>query len=396
MKINKYSALTVNTFLISPLLSIPLISYLLAKNRDSTVIALLSMIYGFLSMKYVPHYMDDKTRYIERYELFINYSIKDFVAYLESTFRPDFLFDLINFIFAQMQIHVKFFFFFITSLTLYSTLTVLKKIIQTTTSRVFVYTNITVIALIISISVPNLLSGIRFYFAGSIFLWFIYHIFFEKNNVLAIILAIACISTHFSYLLLLVSILPVMALHNIKIFKYILCISFIFFLLPIEFIDSLLSGMPLPSNYENKVDSYTNSDRTFNENFLLLQKIKDSWYYLACVFLLMFRPTDKSLYYRLIVSLFVFTNITYSVPYAFGRYLILLKIIFAAFLINLLQQRKISRVTFYIFLSVFFVGWYVELYVIRYNLEYSYSISNMWSLYHILFEDSRLFNYLIN
>lgn len=394
MKINKYSVLTVNAFLISPLLSIPLISYLLSKHRDSLAIILISTLSGFLSMKYIPNYSDDKTRYIERYNLFIDYSFEDFVAYLGATLRPDFIFDLLNFIFAKLDIDLRFFFGFITTSTVYLILYTVKKMNSEILSKRFSYNNLTIAVILLSLSIPNLLSGIRFYFAGSIFLCLIYYFFFKKKYAFSITLALLTLSTHFSYLLLLVAMIPVLLFNNAKHFKYFLGIGLILILLPKDISYNLISSLPLPTNYLNKVDGYINIDREFSNAFLFLQKLKESWYYISCLFLLLYKPKGRDIYYRLISSLFIFVNLTFNVPYAFGRYLTLLKLIFAAYIIRLLIQKRIKPYIFNLFIMVFLVSWFIDIYIMRYNFDYSYSLANMWSLYHMLFENSNLYNYL--
>ncbi|MDC9499814.1 hypothetical protein PSH39_19820, partial [Pseudoalteromonas sp. Angola-20] len=114
MSINKNTLIMYVLFILSPLLSLPLIFLQLKKKLDKGIIFIFSLFIAILSYRYIPNLTNDKARYIERSEMFSNFSFSQLLDYFSLVKRPDFIFDTINFIFSKLDVSIGFFFFFIT------------------------------------------------------------------------------------------------------------------------------------------------------------------------------------------------------------------------------------------------------------------------------------------
>lgn len=397
MKINKFNILTVNSFLLSPILSMPFIILQLRKKNDTIVSLLISIMIGFFSLRYVPSFSNDKVRYIERGELFVNYSLNDLLLYFKAANRPDYLFDLLNFTFAKANIDIKYFFFFITSLSVFLTFIASKKIIKITTNSDFTYSNLNFFLILISFSAINILSGLRFFLAGSIFLWFLYFFYFKKTYLKAMLLLFLAIATHFSYSLIFLAIAFAFLNQNFKFPKILLTSSLLFFILPNSFLESILGLGFLPSAYLGKADLYLSSDTVYTDSALILSLIRNIWYYFAVITMLLYKPLKNDRFYILMIFTIVFVNITFFLPAVFDRYVTYIRVLFAIYIVYLFTTNKNKKtiIIFFSFLLLFGLSVYTDLFIVlRYNIDRSYSIETMWSIYHIITEDNNLYNYL--
>ncbi|MGO2119746.1 MULTISPECIES: EpsG family protein [unclassified Psychrobacter] len=397
MKINKFNILTVNSFLLSPILSMPFIILQLRKKNDTIVSLLFSLIIGFFSLRYVPSFSNDKVRYIERSELFADYSLGDLLLYFKAVNRPDYVFDLLNFTFSKASIDIKYFFFVITSLSVFLTFIASKKIVKSVTNSDFIYSNSSFFLILFSFSAINVLSGLRFFLAGSIFLWFLYFLYFKQMYLRAFLILLLAIATHFSYSLILVATIFAILNQNFKFPRVLLISSLVFFILPNSFLMNIFSLLSLPSGYLTKVEAYTLSETVYTDSSIILSLIRNSWYYFAIAFMLFYKSSTNDKFYILIVFLMVFINLTYSLPVVFSRYVTYARIVFAIYLVYLLLNNKNKKnvIIVFSFLALFSLSVYTDLFIVlRYNIERSYSIETMWSIYHIITEDNNLYNYL--
>lgn len=383
MKVNRNIIITYGSFILSPFLSIPTLWLQLRKGIDKGACFLIAILMGILSAKYIPNITNDKSRYIERYDLFSNYSFIDLITYFVSVSRPDYLFDSLNYIFSQLNFDIRYFFFIITFLTVYLNFIFLKKIIDKSYNKDFIYNNITFILVLSSISFVGLFSGIRFAFAGSFFLGFIYLFYFNKSYIKAFLLLIITISIHFSYTLLIASIFFTFFNPKSRSIKFFLVLSLLFFILPKGIIEGALGGLALPSEYSSKADLYVNLDRETSGNAKILTYIKNTWFYFALLHLLLYRPDSNNKFYIIVSILAIFINSMYSIPIAFNRYITFYKIIFAGYLIYMVLTNNIKKSLFYGFLFLYVIGLSTDILVLRENFSESYSISEMWSIFYI-------------
>lgn len=389
MSLPKIAIVTFNTFLISPFLSIPFLLLQLKKKIDYGVILIISLLTGFLSANFIPFYSNDKTRYIERYDFFQYYTITDLINYFRYVSRPDYIFDTINFLFAKMGIEYKYFFFTITFISVFLTITAIKLILKHLLAKPIIL-NYTILLLIItSFSLVNLLSGLRFFLGGSFFLWFLYLFYFKRNYKFSLVFLALSLLTHFSYSLpFLVTVASLLfSLNNRKI-KLLLIFSLSFLLLTPENITNLFNLLSLPSQYINKADAYLTWEVESSSNLIILNHIRNLWFYFAFIYLLFLKPYQKHNFFVLIALFMTAINFFYPLPVVFNRYITFFKIVFAIYLIFLREKRGIQNKTFYLFVLLFILGFLVDILVLKQNFDASYSLSNMWSIYHIFESNS--------
>lgn len=386
MKVNRNIVMTYCSFILSPFLSLPFLWVQLRKGVDKGAVFLISILMGMLSAKYIPTITNDKSRYIERYDLFSNYSFTDLITYFVSVSRPDYLFDSLNYFFSRLGFDVRYFFFIITFLTVYLNFIFLKKMVDKSCNGSFIYNNTTFLLVLSSISFIGLFSGMRFAFAGSFFLGFIYLFYFSKSYIRAFLLLVITLSIHFSYALLITGIFLTLFNPKAKTIKFFLILSLLFFILPKGVLEGILGALSLPSGYSSKADIYINLDRESSENGKILTYIKNAWFYFAILHLLLHRPHYNNKLYIIVSILAIFINFMYPVPIAFNRYIVFYKIIFAGYLIYMILTNNIKRSLFYGFLFLYIVGLSTDMLVLRVNFSESYNLSEIWSIFYTFAE----------
>lgn len=118
MKNSSNVAFTWLMFFLSPFASIPLILMNIWKGKFKHPTILISLLIGVVSYLYVPTFSNDKVSYYIRYDLFSTFSnITEFIGYIVSVNRPDFIFDLGNYLFSQANININLYFMLVTFLT---------------------------------------------------------------------------------------------------------------------------------------------------------------------------------------------------------------------------------------------------------------------------------------
>lgn len=373
---------TIILFLASPFLSIPFIVFQL-KRKDNAVLILIALLFGLLSFNYIPHFSDDKVRYYERYKTFVSLDWAGFIQHLETTNRPDFIFESLLYIFAKLEFNIQYLFLIITSFTVYSILFFIKKAIQKKDKSLYNYTIWTVLLIVFSLSLGDLFSGVRFYFASAIFIWGIYFLFFHKNIVKSVLLLLLSIVTHFSLIFFIPVIIISYFFPKNKSPKIILLISLVFLFLPKDFLSNLLGMVQLSDSYRAKSDGYLTDDRMFSENLVILNFIRNTWLYFSYGYIIL-RKGDYSKMYVLIVFFTALVNVTYPVPLIFNRYTILLKILFIPFYLFLWYKKQMSLKTFTLISILFFLNFLVDIYVYRYNFLESYNFIDMLTIINFL------------
>lgn len=382
MKIKKGRIETIIIFLLSPLLSLPLIGLQL-KRKDNFAIGLISIFIGLLSFNYVPHISDDKARYYERYNDFLRLNWSEFIKYLGDAKRPDFVFETLIYIFAKLGINVQFLFLIITTFTVYSIFLFIKKTIETQVKNTYYFEIGLIMLILFSFSMGDLFSGIRFYFATSIFIWGLYYLFFYKNIKKGIVFLILSIATHFSLAFFIPAILICFFYLKKTSPKWMLLVSLLFLFLPKDFLSALFGIVQVSEAYSNKAAAYLAGDREFSQNLIILNNIRNLWIYFSYGYLLL-RKGDSSKLYILIVLFTAVVNVTYSVPLIFNRYTILLKILFMTFYLMLWYKKQMSLKILLIIGLLFFLNFVVDINVYRNNLLESYSVTDMLTIVNFL------------
>lgn len=382
MKFKKGRVETFIIFLLSPLLSLPFIGLQL-KRRDNLSIGLISFFLGLLSYRFIPNITNDKARYYERYDKFYTYDFSEFVSYLNQVKRPDFIFEYLIYLFSTLHINIQFLFLFITSFTVYSIYRFIRKVIESQIHDFYKYTGITALAVLFSLSLQGLFSGIRFYFGVSIFIWALYYFLFNINVKKAVLLLVLSVFTHFSLSFFIPPILILYLFPKIKQAKTILIISLIFLFLPKNFLSSIFSVFELPESYNIKSEAYLNHESEVSQGLFIFGIIRNLWWYFSIGFVF-FKKLDNTRHYNLVLIFTTFVNLTYSVPLIFNRYTIVLKILFLSYFLFLTKKNELKLKIFISIVFLFFLSFFIDMYVLRYNFIESYGIFDMFTIINFL------------
>lgn len=371
-------------FLFSPLVSIPFIFLQFKKKRNSLALFLLSVFIGFLSFLYIPDITNDKARYIERYLEFKSYNFDQLLHYFQVS--PDYIFDILLFLFAKAGISYNVLFLLLTSFTVYSLFIFVKKIILKSGIPGYRYNIELIVLTIFSFSLPGLFSGIRFAFAGSIFVWVFYFLFFTKNSKKAIILFALTILIHFSFSFFIPAIVLVFYKPKWLNVRFLLFCSLIFIFLPAGVLENLIP-FNLPQAYAEKTEAYLNWDREVSNEALILNFIQKLWLYFSFIFLI-FLDKNRNLAFFSLVSIFIsVVNITYSVPIIFNRYTVIIAVFMVTYLVLLRSSNKINPVYFHTFFMLFFINFFVDFFVLKTNFAESFKILDILTIVDILNHD---------
>lgn len=394
MNINKNVVVTFNAFLLSPFLSIPFLLIQLKKGIDTGICLIISLLAGIFSMLYIPNFTNDKVRYIERFEVFSKFTFSDFVSYFSDNSIPDYIFNSLIYSFSKLHLDIKYLFFLLTFLSVYLTLSAIKRIINRLSDESFIYSISVLLLVIFSFSLVNMLSGLRFFLGGSFFIWFIYFLYFDRKYAKAILVLLLSVLTHFSYAFM--ALAAIFALMNppLRILRISLILSSFFLIAPSSLFESIFSVIDLPVGYSNKVEVYTSIEIEYSGNFLVLSYIKNIWYYLAFLYLILSKETENNRFYILLVCFLILINITYPIPVIFNRYIGYFKIVFVTYLIYMIKTYNIRKPAFYLLYFLCLISFLVEIFVLRNNILESYQISEMWNIFHILLKEQESLRFI--
>lgn len=386
MKFQKGNIEQLVIFSLSPFLSLPIVLYNLHKNNRFSQV-LVSVLMGVVSFLYLPSYTNDKTRYLERFVNFKNLNLNQFFNYLIEIKKPDFIFDLLIFLFSSNGIRIHFLFFFLSFFIVYSVFFLTKKILPNYLDKLNLTTSIFIL---LSISLPSLFSGLRFALGGAIMLWGIYFLLYKKAFFIGGAILLLSVVTHFSMLFFVPAIFLVKYIKRFNYYRiFLFSLSFLF-LSEIVF-NGVLSSFSFIDSYSNKINDYTQEGDFITEGLnrslanRLMYYIKISWIYIAYVFLLINKRYDKKDLITKILFIFLsFVNLTYSFPTIYSRYLSLVKIIFMIFILKQFFYKPIkNKKMYFLFYFLFLFAFLADLYKMRYNFQATFT-QNLLTTVNIL------------
>ena len=135
-------------------------------------------------------------------------------------------------------------------------------------------------------------------------------------------------------------------------------------------------------------------DIELSDNYVILENIRNLWFYIAFVYFSFYRPDRDDRLYFVMVFMFSFVALVYSMPVVFNRYAIFLKILFSVYLIQGFLSGNIKRLIFCVFLMVLFFGFLVDVFILRDNFIASYSPSEMATILGMLTSENSVHNFL--
>lgn len=381
---NKGSISTLFIFLLSPFFALIPVLLQLKYKKDKYIPILISILFGIMSYLYIPLQSNDKAEYFKNYLIYQTFSISELNQNLIQLKRPDFIFYYLIYFFSRLHIDFNFFFFIITTITVYSFLLFAKKILkEEVTIGEFNFAIPSFFLIVLGLSLPDLFSGIRFLFSGSIFIWSLYYFFWNKNIIKGISILLISIFTHFSFVFFIPPIILLSYISKKINPKILLFLSLSFLFIPSESISEFFNFFTLPENYNIKKEGYLSTEWKLTENAVILLHIKKLWIYFGYVFLLFIDKAPQTRIFIMLVIFISFLNITFPTPIVFNRYSVFVSLIFVIYIIYLSYNDLIKPIYFKIFLLLFFISTLIDIYVMRPSFMESFRIENIITIVNI-------------
>jgi hypothetical protein len=378
MRSNKF--LTISSFFIYPIGSVlPIfIEMINGKKYSYFFFSLIMGMFGFIT---IPLISDDLTRYYSTFEYISNLSFSKFIEYI--SLKPDFLVYWIMYIFSVIGLSKQFIPFLAVFISYYLLLLVF---FDFTKYNQLKHKNIFILFLSLFILVVNYKAavlGIRNSAANSILMYGLYQIYFKNKFKRGILISLFAIMTHImtSVIVILVLINKFLT-NNGKLLPLIFYLSFIFYVVNIEPIMTILIEKisivgPI---YQKFILGYIEGYWAFEFIEDLSSKGRIAMnlgripIFLSLIYLLSCRK--KSLFRNLVYLVAIFTNFLFSYPNLYGRFAaVLVLVTLLLFLteyyhINNLQMR---RFFLYLYITVFLLKTSLMLYSMRETVIKSYS-----------------------
>ncbi|RDI11225.1 EpsG-like putative glucosyltransferase [Flavobacterium sp. AG291] len=357
-------------FFSSPFLYLPILLSGIRQRKSESVLYL-AFLFGFISYLYIPGITNDKAKYQLMYETFLNYDFDGFVNYLRRTFRPDFILHLFLFTFAKMGINSNTFFLGITTYTVFSWLWLFTHKAKTIPENYSLY----LLFAILSLSLPDLFSGIKFYFGSATLMW-AYLYLDKKKYTIGALLVIVSVCTHFSLMVFGLILVVNSIFPNKNSYKWIFYCSLSFLLISKTSLISIIAYLNPIEVYNNKTQIYLAGEDTvlkrFNqgsENSLYSVVFSSLWIYFAYIYLIItYRKSSK--FRNLVLLMISYVNLMFCVPTVFIRYIIIIKFLFALLYVRE-QHVYLKSYATRILLGLYFIGFCFNIVVMRNNLSKS-------------------------
>lgn len=380
--INKISLniISILLFITSPFLALPTIIIGLV-NSSKFSRYLFILLYSFLSYLYVPNYSDDKTRYLEIYEGASNFSYSNFI-FMHWSISHDFILQLLFKIGKDIDIKPQWIFFFVTSIVVSILLKVYDELVKGN-NRLESF--ISILLILTSVTFLELFSGTRFMLALIIAIFASYEGIFLNKKWNAIILWVLVVNIHFSFLPFFLLYVVYFYLRPSKeLIKYCFLISFIFFLIPKDFIINIFKVFNLTGALGSKAEFYVGSKTDFSSNYfkeskssgLIILILRSVWVYALYIYLLINLKFKDNFFYFLILST-ALMNFFYPFQTVYLRYSIFIKILLVFTLIANLKNIKTKKYGI-IFICSFLLIQISQIIIMRYNIEESYNENNFF------------------
>lgn len=369
-------------FYLFPILIGPLYILEIRNKNKKLPIILVSFFIGLFSFLYVPSITNDKFYYFELYQDFQNYGFRYYKNYI--MFRPDIVFYSLIYLFSLLGLSFKFLSGFLGGFIFYFTSTSIGlNSIKDKNKYTFV-----LILLILGISFPDYYSGLRFYFALTLFLLGI-KFYLKKNFFLCTTLILLSFLTHFS--LLVFSWVPVILILKPRITRLniIYLFSLVFLFIPTnDIIINLLENIQVDAIAFEKVFGYLENEDHFLRDLSkgnLFNKIQ-IYYRLAIVVVFnlsyfWFRKKNSKFLSLFLVQL-ILTNLLFSIPVIYLRFSIFTFYLLIALLITLdikVFHKRIYLAYFCIYFIMFFLVFKENILETFMNFEFFFTPSIFFS-----------------
>lgn len=321
-------------FFLFPLPIGPLLIIETIRKKRKITIGVISFFIGLFSFSYVPSFTNDKYYYFELYQDFQIYGLKYYLSYLE--YRPDVIFYSLIYTFTVLGLNFKFFcgllggfmFYFISwSIGLNS--------VEDRKKFMFI-----LFLLITGISFPDYFSGLRFYFALTLFLIGI-RLFITKRIFFSFFFILISFFTHFSILAFAWVPIILVLKPRIELLNILYAFSLLFLFLPVnEVITEFLIALNLDFAFVEKSLGYLQNEDHFLEGLSqgnIFNKVQ-FYYRMAIVVVVnlsffVVRKTNSQ-YLPIYILQLTLTNLLFTIPVVYLRYSIFTFYLLTAVLIS--------------------------------------------------------------
>ncbi|UHO39173.1 EpsG family protein [Chryseobacterium capnotolerans] len=385
----EFNLLTVLTYLVSPFLALPLILYGMIKNMRMS-----AFFYGisvaFVSFLYIPPFEWDKARHMEFYNFSKILSLKEFFE-INFKSQPDFIFRLLLFIGAQININVHYIFFFVTFITVYLIFKVYFKEYNKP-NIIGKYSLLIVPLFIFSISYTDIISGLRYTLAISFIFYGYYTGLLEKKKS-SVIWILLGVFTHFSVILfaLLFIFFPLTKNIKLKWLKLALLFSTFFILIPEKIMLQFFVGIGMGDVVDAKLNAYLDKTVIVEVDSFAVKVINFFnviWVIILNGVLLLRKNKNESVYVRILMILLITTNIFISFPIIYNRYNLFLKLFLVLFLLREEVQYNKIKLTL-VFTTFLFMIFFNQIIVMRVVLvDMLQPEFQKWSFIYTIFENN--------
>ena len=376
-------------FIGSPFFSIPII-FNLIYNKTKLGLSLLTLLFGLIGYMYIPHVNNDKARYFLEYINTSNYSFSDFIDNL--FLNPNIFYNFSLSFFSASGFSFQVFYFFMTSFVVGGVLYLFYKLLMMSRlSRKDYF--VCFILLLLSFSLPNLLSGTKFYLGTVLLLLSFYTGLVQKKKISGLLFLTLSFLTHFSLIIFvpiyfLLKIFP----NKTTLFRTVFVLSFIFLLVPKGVIYNFIQTFGFSEAYSNKIDLYLVGEDFVEQGLekggaskFIVYLFSILWVYAAYVYLI-FKQKLKSEYRNIAYLVFAAINLFYTVSFVFSRYLVLGAMVIALLLISESRFLKTNKYV-YLFIFLFALNWTTDLIILRVNIIESFFNIEAITLVTIFMQD---------
>jgi len=370
-------------FLISPVLSIPLIFRDIYLNKKVGYI-LFAGIFFILSYFYIPKTGfffasgGDKSYYINLYNFFLSLSFQDATLYIENN-MTDVTFWYLILIFSHLGIPFPFLAGSIIGISLSILFYIFRKsVTENKLSKFMILTLF--ITLICSFHLPSLFDGLRFFFAQS-FIILGFYLSLVRNQTLKGLTSLLFAATiHFSTVVFFIATLfYVLFQKNYKLLKVVYFFSFLFLFIPAEYFliyfVNLLPYVDIDVIYLQKYLSYF-SEKQFvitNTGHAIYVFFGKLWYYLITIYALLNINRSENKWFSTLLILLVFANMTFLFPFVFNRYGFIILVAFVFVVINDYKKYKFNNFFILSFLIISILTTCLDIIIERDSFEKSYA-----------------------
>lgn len=351
------------SFIINPLLSLPFV-FLGIYNKNNYSFILLIIFLGMLGFLWIPS--GDLYRIQNDFELLKTYRFTDVVS-----FNFDFIYSYLMFFLGKTSLDFAYLRFSIAVISYSLFFNVARNIITQNqiivSSRYLSFAAFLIIFL--SLGFGGIITGVRFTFAFSIFIYGYYKLLYQRDKK-GIIFLVISVLTHFSFLLLIAVLIINKFAKKYMNFSFFILTALFALILSTTFFENIIDLLPLDEVLKFHLQNYTTGHFALEEFQLKSMKFRISRLlghiiiYPAILYIILDR---KRIYrYSVFVILFIFLLLQWNMNSSFSRYSIIAVVVFLVEFLTLYNHKHKYLLT--IFFSISILTYIASIYTVKREL----------------------------